>query len=81
MTISLPGSSRKGLTGLFKRNDDTAAKRPAAKKQLDGTQLAKLFDKQARTAKPVKPAKLSEGELDASAQLSSLRGALYSSKS
>lgn len=78
MTISLPGSSRKGLTGLFKRNTEIAAKRPTAKKQLDGTQLAKLFDKQARTAKPVKPAKLSEGELDASAQLSSLRGALYS---
>lgn len=78
MTISLPGSSRKGLTGLFKRKADTVSKRPTAKKQLGGSDLAKLFDKQARTAKPVKPAKLSEGELNASEQLSSLRGALYS---
>jgi hypothetical protein len=78
MTISLPGSSRKGLTGLFKRSANTVAKRPMAKKQLGGSDLAKLFDKQARTAKPVKPAKLSEGELNASEQLSSLRGALYS---
>jgi hypothetical protein len=78
MTISLPGSSKKGITGLFKRSSATTEKRPAAKKQLDGSQLAKLFDKQARTAKPVKPAKLSESEVSASEQLSSLRGALYS---
>lgn len=78
MTISLPGSSRKGFSGLFKRKAAPKVARPTAKKQLDGQQLAKLFDKQARTAKPVKPAKLSDTELDASERLSSMRGALYS---
>ena len=62
MTISLPGSSRKGLTGLFKRKQKTDAAKPAAKKQLDPTQVAKL----------------SESEKHAREQLSSLRGALYS---
>ena len=78
MTISLPGGSRKGLTGLFKRKAAEKTLRPAAKKQLAGSDLAKLFDKQARTAKAVKPAKLSESEINASEQLSSMRGALYS---
>lgn len=78
MTISLPGSSKKGLSGLFKRKAEPKAARPTAKNQLDGQQLAKLFDKKARTAKPVKPAKLSETEIDASKRLSSMRGALYS---
>ncbi len=80
MTISLPGSSRKGLTGLFKRKADEKVARPAAKKQLGGSDIAKLFDKQARTARAAKPAKLSETEIDASVQMSSLRGALYSKK-
>ena len=78
MTISLPGSSRKGLTGLFKRKQKTDAAKPAAKKQLDPTQVAKLFDKDARTLRAAKPAKLSESEKHAREQLSSLRGALYS---
>lgn len=78
MTISLPGSSGKGLTGLFKRKKSATLAKPTAKKQLDGTQVAKLFDKKARTAVPVKPAKLSETEKNASAQLTNLRGALYS---
>lgn len=80
MTISLPGSSRKGLTGLFKRKSDTKNARPVAKKQLGGSDVAKLFDKKMRTAKATKPAKLSETEINASEQLSSLRGALYSDK-
>lgn len=80
MTISLPSSSRKGLGGLFKRKSNDKLSGPNAKKQLAGSQLARLFDKDARTAKPAKPAKLSETEITASEQLSSLRGALYSEK-
>jgi len=79
MTISLPGSSKKkGFSGLFKRTSEPRTVRPTSKKQLEGQQLAKLFDKKVRAAKPVKPAKLSETEINASEQLSSLRGALYS---
>lgn len=80
MTISLPGSSRKGLTGLFKRKSDDKTARAVSKKKLGGSDLAKLFDKQARTAKAAKPAKLSDSEISASEQLSNLRGALYSEK-
>ena len=80
MTISLPGSSRKGFAGLLKRKSSDMNASPTAKKQLAGSQLARLFDKDARTAKPVKPAKLSETEISASEQLSSLRGALYAKK-
>ncbi|PJI91718.1 hypothetical protein BC777_0552 [Yoonia maricola] len=80
MTISLPGSSKKGLTGLFKRKADQKSASPTAKRQLGGNDIAKLFDKKARTAKAVKPAKLSDTEINASEQLSNLRGALYSDK-
>lgn len=78
MTISLPGSSKKGLSGLLRRKSAPLESKPRAKKQLNGTQVARLFDKEARTAKPVKPAKLSDKEKRASAQLTNLRGALYS---
>ncbi len=80
MTISLPGSSKKGLTGLFKRKTTEKTPRTVAKKQLGGSDLAKLFDKKARTAKVTKPAKLSDTEISASEQMSSMRGALYSKK-
>lgn len=78
MTISLPGSSGKGLSGLFKRKKIEKAVKPTSKRQLDGNQVAKLFDKTARTAKPIKPAKLSETEMNARTQQTNLRGALYS---
>lgn len=78
MTISLPGSSRKGLSGLFKRKSDTKGMKPTAKRQLGGNDLARLFDKKMRTSKPVKPAKLSDTEVNASEQMTNLRGALYS---
>lgn len=77
MTISLPGSSKKGLLGMFQKKTQAARARPTAKTQLKGAELAKLFDKQARSAKPAKSDRLSESEIDASAQLSSLRSALY----
>ncbi len=80
MTISLPGSSKKGLSGLLSRQKRSRTGKAAAKKKLDGLQVAKLFDKQARAAKPAKPAKLNEIEQQDSARLTSLRGALYSDK-
>ena len=75
MTISLPGSSRFGLLGRKKAKTEA---KPKAKKQLQGEQLARLFDKDARTVKPVKPAKMNESETRERDRLSSLRGALYS---
>lgn len=78
MTISLPGSSKKGLRGLLNREKTSKTSKPTAKKQLDGSQVARLFDKEARSARLAKPAKLSETEKNASEQLSSLRGVLYS---
>ena len=78
MTISLPGSSNRGLSGLLGRKKKLDSGKPAAKKQLNGEQVAKLFDKQARMVKPAKPAKLNASEKHDRAQLSSLRGALYS---
>ncbi|MEM8537019.1 MAG: hypothetical protein AAGF56_04070 [Pseudomonadota bacterium] len=78
MTISFPGSSRKGLGGLLGRKKKRELFEPTAKKQLGGEQVARLFDKRMRPAE-TKPAKLNETEQEASAQQSSLRGALYSS--
>ncbi len=78
MTISLPGPSKRGLSGLLGRKKKQDVIKPAAQKQLGAQQLAKLFDKQARNLKPVKPAKLNATEQRESAQLSTLRGALYS---
>lgn len=74
MTISLPGSSKKGLFG---RKSKPFVGPRKAKKQLDGNDVARLFDKDVRNAKPVKPAKLSDTEKNAQAQLTNLRGALY----
>ncbi len=78
MTISLPGPSKRGLSGLIGRMKKQDVIKPAAQKQLGAQQVARLFDKQARDAKLVKPAKLNATEQRESAQLSSLRGALYS---
>lgn len=78
MTISLPGPSKRGLSGLLGRMKKQDVIKPAAQKQLGAQQVARLFDKQARDAKLVKPAKLNATEQRESAQLSSLRGALYS---
>lgn len=80
MTISIPGSKKRGLSGLLARNKSETPTVRAAKKQLDGAQVAKLFNKSAREEKPIRPAKLNENEKYDRAQLSSLRGALYSDK-
>lgn len=75
MTISLPGASKFGLLGRKKADK---AEKPRARHTLEGEQIAKLFDKSARTATPVKPAKISETEAREQDRLTSLRGALYS---
>lgn len=75
MTISLPGSSKRGLFGRKKKQQDG---KPTAQKQLDGHELAKLFDKEARASKLAKGPKLNESEKLEIARLSNLRGALYS---
>ncbi len=77
MTISLPGSSKKGLSGLFGRKK-TEVTKPVSKKQLNARQLAGLFDSNVKAGNRAKPAKLNETEIEDRAQLSSLRGALYS---
>lgn len=75
MTIALPGSAKRGFFGRKKKVE---AGKPTAQKQLDGQELARLFDKEARTARQSKPGKLNDTEKLESARLSSLRGALYS---
>ena len=79
MTISLPGS-KKGLTGLLGRKSRDQGVKVTPKRTLAGHEVAKLFNKQVRAAaaKPVKPAKLNDGEKQDRDRLSSLRGALYS---
>ena len=78
MTISLPGSKKRGLSGLLARKKSQSAGASASQKQLDGVQVAKLFDKNTREEKSLRPAKLNETEKHDRAQLSTLRGALYS---
>ena len=78
MTISLPGSSKKGFSSLFGRKKTATTTKPVSKKQLSPRQVAGLFDTNVKAAKRAKPAKLNESEMEDQAQLSSLRGALYS---
>ena len=78
MTIALPGSSKKGLGGLFGRKSKAVVKSPTAEKQLSAEQVAKMFSKGARPEVAVNPRKLNESEKEDRAQLGNLRGALYS---
>jgi hypothetical protein len=80
MTISLPGSKKGGLSGLLGRKGREPEKKVTAKKRLAGHEVAKLFNKEVRAsaARPVKPAKLNDGEKQDRDRISSLRGALYS---
>ncbi len=79
MTISLPGSKKSGLAGLLGRKSQDQGAKVAPRKKLDGQEVAKLFNKKARAAaaKPIKPAKLNDGEKQDRDRLGSLRGALY----
>ena len=78
MTIALPGSSKKGIGGLFGRKAKVEKKLPVAEKQLSRQQVAKMFSAKPEAREPVKPAKLNDVERQDRAQLGSLRGALYS---
>lgn len=80
MTISLPGSSKRGLAGLLGRKSSDEGIKLEPKKKLEGHEVARLFDKKTRdaAAKPAVPAKLNDGEKQDRDRLSSLRGALYS---
>lgn len=80
MTISLPGSKKGGFSGILGRKGRDQGLKVTPKKPLDGADVAKLFNKEARAAvaKPVKPAKLNDGEKQDRDRISSLRGALYS---
>ena len=81
MTISLPGSKKRGLAGLLGRKTTQTAK-PAAQKQLDKAQVAKLFQKGGAEEAPkeLQPARLNAVEKQERDRLSSLRGALYTRK-
>ncbi|MEL6839042.1 MAG: hypothetical protein AAFP85_07100 [Pseudomonadota bacterium] len=80
MTISLPGSSKRGLSSLLGRKKTEPGLKIEPKKKLEGHEVARLFDKKSRAAeaKPIKPAKLNETEKQDRERLSNLRGALYS---
>lgn len=77
MTIALPGSSKKGLGGLFGRKSKSEIKSPTAEKQLSAVQVAKMFSKGTRPEMAVNPRKMNETEKEDRAQLGNLRGALY----
>ena len=79
MTISLPGSKKRGLAGLLGRKKTQPGK-PAAQKQLDPAQVAKLFKKDVDAPQDLQPARLNAVEIQERDKLSTLRGALYSRK-
>jgi hypothetical protein len=80
MTISLPGSKKRGLAGLLGRKKTEQPVTPTAQKQLDASQVAKLFSKKNQDEKPVRSSKLNEIEKHHRDEISNLRGALYSKK-
>lgn len=80
MTIALPSTSKRGLSGLLGRKRqsvDTSASK-TARKQLKPQEVAKLFTQDPESVKAVRPAKLNDAEKQDRARLNSLRGALYS---
>lgn len=79
MTISLPGSKKRGLAGLLSQQKTKSVK-PAAKQQLDPSQVAKLFKNGGQKVEEVRPAKLNAFEKQERDNMSTLRGALYAPK-
>jgi len=79
MTISLPGSKKRGLAGLLGRKKTETTER-TAKAQLDPAQVAKLFKKGADEPEAPRPARLNAEERKERDNLSTLRGALYRPK-
>ncbi len=80
MTTSVSGSPKRGFAGLFGRKKVQKTAEPVSKQQLDGAQVAKLFDKTTVVRPEAKPAALQLSEIHDRDEISSLRGALYSDK-
>lgn len=82
MSIFTSRSKKGGFGGLFGSKKQVAAVKPTAQKQLDGAQLARLFDKseQRKAASDLKPSGLQVTEIHDRNEMSALRGALYSRK-
>ena len=80
MTTFLTGTPRRGLAGLFGRKKTQAVVQPAARNQLDGAQIAKLFEKGAAPKVQHDPTKLHLSEIKDRNEITALRGALYSGK-
>lgn len=79
MTISLPGSKKRGLAGLFgQKKVKTAA--PASQKRLDPAQVARLFQKGGDVPDEMQSARLNDVEREERDNLSNLRGVLYTGK-
>ena len=81
MTIALPGTTKRGLSGLLgrkRRETGMTGKKVTTEKQLGRHEVAKLFSQDRKTAVEAKPAKLNESEKKDRDRLNSLRGALYS---
>jgi hypothetical protein len=80
MTTSVPSPKKRGFAGLFGRKKVQDTVQPTARQQLDGAQLARLFDKSSPLRPDVKPAALQLSEIHDRNEISTLRGALYSGK-
>jgi hypothetical protein len=80
MTTSLTGTPLRGLAGLFSRKKAQVAVQPTARNQLDGAQIAKLFEKGAIPKVRHDPSKLHLSEIKDRNEITALRGALYSGK-
>jgi len=80
MTTSISGKPRRGLAGLFGRKKVQEAVEPTARHQLDGAQIARLFDKGSALKVEHDPKKLHLSEINDRNEISALRGALYSKK-
>lgn len=69
-------ASRPPKRGLFGASTTDKAK-PIAKKQLDGSEIAKLFKKTAEAKQNLAPSGLQVTEIHDRNEISALRGALY----
>ena len=81
MTIALPSTTKRGLSGLLgrkRRDTGVTGKKTTTDKQLGRHEVAKLFSQDRKAAAELKPAKLNDTEKKDRDRLNSLRGALYS---
>ncbi len=81
MTIALPSTTKRGLSGLLgrkRRETGVAGTKTTAEKQLGRHEVAKLFTQDRKATVAATPAKLNDTEKKDRDRLNSLRGALYS---